>query len=363
MAVAALVVLAAVIGGSLFLADDPQPGERPEPTERAAPSSEPAPSLAPSLALASTPEATTDTFGGSPPGPLLGEQSGLTLLIKGPDGTTQIDLDTGASIDLSASAVADADADELAIVGSVVVAVSAHEALVFLDGREAGSVGPADTLFVQPGEEGQVWLVAAAEGSSDVRLSLVASDGAVREVTTLSRGFRAIGATRSGLVVASGGLVFVVQPGGLVVSLGPGEVRAVSDRMVVLWRCDAVAACATVAVDPATGDRVETAVDFGASDRLAVALLSPDGSRLARYSFSNVGLVGFDAVDAATGERYSIYEEGTSPYPMAWSPDGRWLFWTRNGELVAHDITTKTTRATGLHVPGRNDLALLVGQA
>jgi hypothetical protein len=265
----------------------------------------------------------TTTTQPSLPSLVLGEASGVRLLVQAESGALLVDLDTG-EISRPSS-----------ILGGFVVARAGGVVLAGPEGRPAASYLAApydgDPVPIAPMPVGQVlasvaddrvWLISASGPPfSAVEVSV---DG---EVTTprvdLPPDGYVAGAVDGGLVVVAHGSIFVVHGSNDVTALGAGEVLATSQRSIAALACDDAARCSLAIIDARTRQRrrIDVTAAYGQ------AVFSPDGSRLALLVSSGNAPMELKVLDLSSGgTTYSNVRLDFNGSLPAFSADGQWLF-------------------------------------
>jgi hypothetical protein len=266
---------------------------------------------------------TTTTTAVLPGAPLLGEPTGLGLVVAGGTGRV-IDLDTGG----------------VTRVGLPVLGVSAQGLLVQdgsgiatwpapYDGSGSTTILPIElgTVVEQVwvvGDGRLVWAVAYAESMTMTgpawSASLVDVDGAALGGFDLPEGVGPFGATDHGLLVTGPGGVYLLDAGGHPERVSRGEALDVVGQQIHVLDCDEDLQC-QVEVFDGRGRRVgERPPPVGP---WAWGSTSPDG-RLAFVEYRG----DFAEQIVVTVDEEVVYQAEVSPSgrdALAWSPDGRWL--------------------------------------
>jgi hypothetical protein len=277
-------------------------------------------------------EPTSTTAMVIPGGPLLGEPSGLHLVLVTDNSSRLIDVDSGAVTRLDVRVLGVADR-HLVVRDLGVVAVWPPP----FDGTGATTIAtiPADRVVEQVwvvGDGSLVWLLQHSPpfevGPAPATATLVDLGGRTLARLDLPYEFSAAGAIDRGLVVSGPGGVFVIGTDGAIERISTGVVRAVGDDRVVVYDCDERLQCGVEVLD-GRGRRV----DVGDLDLAAVdgAVAAPDG-RIAAFAESS----------DPSGDRRQVTVDGVTMFEsvgaeptggLAWSPDGRWLAF-----LASHGI-------------------------
>lgn len=346
---ALLVIVAAVLGVVTWLTgtDDPMP-EQAEPTS--APTGDVDTGDAatePGVAQAGSTRRTEIQPGPTPAPPMLGEESGLMVVIRAEAGIVVVDLDTGErTIIDEPSIVRDEPAvlSTVALFGSELWVVTADglrafdlrgDVIEIVPGSStapavagaAGVIPDAVTRFVAPVPAESPGLIVFMPDGTPFRH---ARDGAPLVDFARPPGFEIFGAHRAGVVLTR------PEIGGAWL-LGDGEPRmitsglplAVSAGGLVALDCDEDLTCSFDVIDVESGETIRS-VEAGATptlpDAAAASILSPDGTA---YMLAGNGTTE-QVLDLETGERLSGLVTGIVT-AAAFSPDSRWLFLAGDG--------------------------------
>lgn len=307
-----------------FLALTAGPGDEGMPIEEAADTS--TTRRARDRATTEPRGSTTTTTEVIPGAPLLGEPSGLVLVVVNAAGRV-VDLDTGGVTRLRARAVGVTDRGILVDDGGTLANWPAP-----YDGSGATTVfraGPGialDQLWVVEGGT-SVWVVPRSRDPMAPRLAaegvLVDLAGEVLVRFPLASELWAVGATDHGLVVDGPGGLYLVDAGGEVEQFASGDAGGLAGDRIYASNCDEDLRC-FVEVFDGGGRRVGELPSLPTN--VGWTATAPDG-RLAYVEYgADDGLPNRVIVD---GEM--VYEDdGLLPWGgglggIAWSPDGRWL--------------------------------------
>jgi hypothetical protein len=258
---------------------------------------------------------------------LLGEASGVKLLVQSERSALLVDLDTGAV----SEAPPVLNAFVLAREGGVVVSAqngggpgagAMYLAAPYTDHALPIAPIPVGQVYASAVDD-RVWIV---DGSGPPFTAVEVST--TGEVTTPAfelpvDGYVA-GAVDRGLVIAAHGSIFVTRGTGDLQSLGAGDVVATSGRSVVAISCDAAGRCPLTIIDVVSGARrpVEGPPSTGQGT------LSPDGHWLVFVDFNGIRAPALWLVDRDTAEarKLDVPTPSLNGYLPAFSADGRWLF-------------------------------------
>jgi hypothetical protein len=273
---------------------------------------------------------TTSTASTLPP-LLLGEPSGVELLVQADRGALIVDLDTGEirrpDVNLDGFAVARTG-------GIVLSGPDDRPGATFLAAPYDGTpvpIAPSPVGQVFPSAvEDRVWMVSASGPPFQVFEVAVG-----REVTTpafeLPGDGYVAGAVDGGVVVAAHGSIFVDRGTDDVTPLGAGEVVATLGRSIAAMACDDAARCSLTIIDARSGRR--RAIDV--SGGYGQAAFSPDGRRLAFLAGTGMAPPRLMLVDieARTARDANLPTDNFNGALPVFSADGRWLF-SINGTAI-----------------------------
>ncbi len=302
--------------------------------ERAAP----AESTTTSRSRTTTTQRSTTTSPPSTVGQLLGEPTGVTLVVQNDRGVDVVDLDTGKTRQLLGEFAPPPIAAIPAPHAGVVYTIGG-EARFFpapFDGRYT-VVGEAEWVL-RAAEPGRVWLVRTTEdGTGAVRATV---DGAVDKTSGLEIPPPAypVAAVEGGLLVEAFGRIYrMTSDGASPVTFG--STVAVSDRWLAVQGCDDALRCGLRLVDLVTGDERVVALPGALTAGYFTGSFSPDGSNLAVWAQSTSGTPRLLVIDTAAGQAEELPGASTSEWgnSPAWSPDGDWMFWVGSG-VRAYDM-------------------------
>jgi hypothetical protein len=241
-----------------------------------------------------------DTGTANRPAPALDQDTDTTLVLLGSDGARRLDVDEGTTARA---------AEGLAPVAESVV------------GR---------ARLVPSAAERRVWLVTSEPSGTSVAQEIDVDDGSPTGAPIEVEGF-VTGAVTTGLVVerASGALQVVREDGTTTLSLAEGRVflAASGSRLATRPASCTGSVCDVVIDDVVTGTSRTVRVEVGPGGT-EVAGFSPDGNQLVVARSDGLqtrGVVVDVGLDAATPFRTRAARRDSGG-PLAWSPDGAWLF-------------------------------------
>jgi hypothetical protein len=291
---------------------------------------------APTTTSSTTTSTTVVELLGEAPAPVLGEPTGGRSVYAVGDGTIRrVELDTGRITTIDVSRYGDewylAD-----VRGGVLVLTNGsadYEIALDLGGGVQLAerpptngylvVGTADSWTIQGGPFGQV---------AELRRA-----GEVIATHPLRQGLEAYGTVRDRLVVAGGGHIYTMDPGGEIRSYAQGTVAGTNGNWVLWWSCDGEVRCRYHLgdVDDADARSVNTPEDsfvppyyFGSAGGLQ-SVISPGGTFAVVY-----GGDGSRVVDLRDGRVVAQVFDGFGGW--VWSPDDRWLYrFDPRGEVIA----------------------------
>jgi hypothetical protein len=268
---------------------------------------------------------TTTTTRVIPGAPLLGEPTGLELVLVGVSGQV-VDLDTGRLTRLRTSALGATQRGILVDDGGDLATWPAP-----YDGSNGTTLLPAtpgtlvDQMWVV-GDGTMVWAVRRSDRSSETRPDpeavLVDLDGRVVGRFRIPPEVWPVGATDHGLVVDGASGVYLLDATGDVERISTGDVIGVVGDRVYATSCDEELRCQTEVLD-GRGRLVESIPP--PTDNIGWATAAHDG-RLAYVVYDDeFGVQLRVEIDGATVFEGIDGVLGGGPGVLAWSPDGRWL--------------------------------------
>lgn len=287
--------------------------------------------------------------------PLVDRCTGTLLVLRDRTGFGALDLDAGRSTRLGGAHVAGTSpegATDAISRDHAAVLDSGSAFSVGLRGGRTFDLGPA-VAVLPDGERG--WWVIAPGGQhglpGTVARRAVGDRSDLGQPLYLDAGVTPLAGVSRGLIVRSGAAALAVvggpRPGPLRTQLHIDRVVA-TDRDTILVVVTTPAGRAelwTVDVERDTERRIGEAGQLPAAEAGApAAKFSPDGRRLAvvvnqtsASGFRNDAVV---VVDLPTGRVVPVPGGGTAaPSPaLAWSPDGRWLFFVQAGGPVGRTM-------------------------
>lgn len=339
---ALVVAIAAVVGVSVTSGGDD--GKVASVTTRATPrttrAARPATTSAAAEATAPASSTTTAKLPGLGPGPLLGEQTGLGLLVWSADGVYRVDLDA-SKLERTALRSADGDPDRTSI-GLVLQSVEQGTRRLLAPGAaRAATVSAESGTFLGEGPPGRLWFLDYA--SDEVRSEAIwYRDGTANriDVPLPADVQMAVPDGLGGLVLQAPGSVFVMAaPDATPRRLAYGTLIWAGDGHALVAECSDELRCAPTVYDLRDGSSRNTPRGF-VGGAFAFSALSPDGTHL----FA-VDAVGGGTELTAVGVGGGITRLGPIRTPcfspscnsaVVWSPDGRWLFWVSgDGDVSA----------------------------
>lgn len=329
---AAVVVLGAAVAASVV-------GTGP-PDRRGAPTTTAAPATTTRPPRATTTRPTTAVAPAEPlappAGPLLGETTGLGLLLWAADGVFRLDLDAGT---LVRTRLRSEDGDpDLTSVGLVFQALDGPARRLLRPGDERpATVSAASGPFVGEGPPGRLWFVDYVDQGEAIWYR----DGTANRIDVPIPAGASM--TRPDGV---GGLV-VQAPGGVYALATPDAApRRIASGQLLWWgygralvaECDDQLRCGATVYDLRSGE-ARTAPRGFVRGAFAFQAVSPDGTQLlalnddpAQATLTAVGLGGGITRLGPIRSPCFIAECGGA---VVWSPDGRWLFWVSGDEQVS----------------------------
>ena len=312
------------------------------------------------LELITRPDGTT--------GPLLGEETGLTLVVGsvGPAGVDIVDLDTGLR-----RSVAGFSGAPIGMLGTSLVVTDRDGRPGLLDLSEPS---PELVRLVPPGawgevtsiEEDRIWIHREQEDGP----ALLAYDEAGEEVERADAFIAGFGnfffgpfsgpyQGAPGLVQHPGGGLYRLEDGGYR-RVAQGRVVALGERLAVVEQCDADLVCQTRWYDTETAAVVGFPAPPPPSDRGFVQLIGGD-----RW------LIHFDwrdgsgeLIDVGSGRPVRTLDDEAIVGPFGVrttiSEDGRWLIDRIDGRLTVVDLDDDSEHPIDLRPSSLADVALLI---
>jgi hypothetical protein len=237
--------------------------------------------------------------------PLLGEETGLAVVIRG-QSRVLVDLDEGSIDEVGPFDPSSASDD--AFVSTSELGVQLWEApFDEPSARILDELGATDALVGST----VVWAFVLGEARALRR----DESGVVVELA-LPSGAEPVGTLGDTLVVGAPGGTFAVGIDGTAELLASGTPLATGHDLLAVARCDAELACTVETLD--TGGTVRQTVPLVGDGRVTAASVGPDG-QVAWISSGPGG--GYVHVDGR--ERFPLPSAGAAT--LDWSPDGRWL--------------------------------------
>jgi hypothetical protein len=263
--------------------------------------------------------------------PLLGRPTGIRLGVAGPNGVRVFDLDTGDAVFevrggfQGLGTVVPRDA------GLVLVVRGVASYFPDLSAGEAGitpiALGLAESVLPSD-QHDRVWLrQGEVFGSAPLTLTEVELSGrVVSGPIELPSDARPVGPAAGGVVVNTSDGIFHIGRDGSRRRVAPGVAFGAHETTVVHRACDDDLRCAVYVTDIVGGQtRLIPGTEATVGTTLNTAL-RPDGAVLAAFlTGGQRDLVIIDLADGTVLHRSAnALRDGSG---LAWSPDGRWLFW------------------------------------
>lgn len=341
---------AAVLGLAGIVVASVATGGGPARSEGATTTTPPATTAAPTTTTPSTlPPPTSTASTASPPtsapirlgpAPLLGEPSGLALVVGVGEDRYLVDLDAATAGRLALPT----DLAELEYTAAGLVGRSPGDNAVRLVRPPTPGPDPLiDASYVGSDARGRAWFTVPVANRPRFRLLYLERGATAAVGVDLPGGGFALPDGTGGLVVDAPGGVYRWTDDAAITRVSAGRMEAAGGGTVVVGECDEALRCRDVAVDVVTGARRELPVVAGLEPAsYAYGAVSPDGQVL-------LGLRGAEgAADAPPAGLVAVTADGTAvelgPHPSClrpacggatWSPDGRWLVWAADGSTVA----------------------------
>ena len=273
---------------------------------------------------------TTSTSTTSPiPRQIVGELTGIELLVTSRAGATSIDLDTGT---VRAEPVV-TNGNIIPVQGGVIL--GGQGSLAYFAAPFSGQPRVLalfrNSTVVPSAYTDRVWVVTSDPTTTAQEVGL---DGTVIVPPfELPLGTYAAGAVDGGLLLGLHGSMFVTHDAGELRALGPGQPVAASARTVAAVVCDADASCPLTLIDVVSGRRRSVALsDSNGAD--VNAAFSPDGRHLAVITSTPSGRW-LGIVDVETGLTHRHDPDAAGVSSLAWSRSGEWVFWTAGRSVLA----------------------------
>ena len=339
---AAVLLVGVVVTGSVALSSGGG-GAALGPTTVAISTTERAVSTTEPVVTTSEPDTTTT----SPPvvrigdGPMLGEPTGLSLLVGGSH---------VAVIDLDRATFTIVETLSRYVVGGQItpVGIAYQGGGGGLSLLAPGSSKPQDIadggVYLGEGPVGRAWFLLYGQSAGGPQIVHVDAPGASPIVAELPAGVSvAYPDGDGGLVTAAGGGIYRVAPGGAPARIGTGDLLGARDGHALARSCDDGLRCHYVVVDVATGAVRAGPTAPAGSWGDASALLSPDGSWLlepedaapADGRVRRMVARGLDGTTVELGSAVAACFSALCSFGPEWAPTGGWLVWIVDPTTIA----------------------------
>jgi hypothetical protein len=298
------------------------------------------------------------------PAPLLGANSGLTLLVQLPSRPlVAVELDSGTVRSYLRPELQGNSLSRIRPVGN---------RLVWSENGRVYAAGPEDAAATELVDRdsgvyvsvaaARVWVRGTTTETGTVGLDVLDLSGVTLHSSRLPASVSVVAAIDTGLVVNGSGRFYLVSADGGITALGTGSVVAAAGARIVWRECDETLQCRYWSRSLDQDD----ALHLRALDALGTFLrvdsqVSPDG----RFMVLSSGDEGAAYIaDLSTGGLRRLSGQWNATY--AWAPDGSWLFRTQpNGKLTAVSTRNLEERSV-LSYPttqGSPSLAVVVPRA
>ncbi|MET0903502.1 MAG: hypothetical protein ABWZ52_09705 [Acidimicrobiales bacterium] len=296
------------------------------------------------------PTTTTDVIPGAP---LLGEPSGLQLVITyyhGFGSNRLIDLDTGEITHLDARVLAVTERRLIVTADGTTVALWPAP----YDGSGATRIAtiPAGRVVHEAWMVGDGTLVWLFQGLPErgapgfpYTADLVDLEGRTLAHLDIRDDLWAAGAVDRGLVVSGPGGIYVIDPQGAAERISTGDLVALAHNRVHAYTCDERLQCGIEVLDE-WGQRLDWSPNTGVHAGEGIA--APDGRVALQGQANQITVDGVPVFQAAAA--------APTGYP-AWSPDGRWLAVPTGDEIHFVD-THSDTAPIALEIGPAQDLII-----
>lgn len=279
-----------------------------------------------------TAEVATSTLpdGPEPGGPMLGEETGLSIAVSG-QSNVQFDLDTGDAVFFELR-LADVFGDRLVLAGDLGVQLFEARRLLDPDGPPPFTI--LDERATSDARAGESVIWAVDPSRRRLRALQVAPPAGVLAEVDLPVG-HPVGVLGDDLVVSAPGGAFLVGLDGVARQLSTGSPVAVGGPLVAVVSCEGDLRCEIQALD-ATGAVVQSLPlhPEGTGGDLTAAAIADDGSMAWILGEPGNGSVVIDG-------RLAFPLPATAATTLAWSPGGRWLAGASDRDsLWFVDVTT-----------------------
>lgn len=302
------------------------------------------------VATPTTDAATTSSTPPQPVGPkgvpLLGEATGFRLLLASNRGLYRLDLDAGTLVPVEEGGFGSVADDMASMRGGYVMSIGGELRFVATGASSQDAIAlPGQLLGVDPG--GRAYVLAYGD---DPFIGVV--DDATATFRRLTVPFRNDAYPPTWL---AGGELLLAAPGGVFAwseaaptprPVAAGAVVDATGGLALVRRCWPEPACRYEVVDTATGAVVGS---VPAPDGESSARLSPDGGHVVRgLPFEAVTarlepVQPLAVVSVAEGTEVRLETDSISlvrvdPFyrsGLAWTPDGRWLFYVRSARTLS----------------------------
>lgn len=247
--------------------------------------------------------------------PLLGVDTGWSLLATTPVDARLIDLDTG-----EIHAVPWGD-DEVVVATSAGAVVQGSHLTWWPVPFDASTSVPLDGsgVPIAPPGDGVVWLEDITHEGVDLRAQLVSlADGHLLGTVTVPSGQWLLGAVGPSLIVRAGGNTYRLAVDGQAVAIADGGAFGMLGDRVVLEACDDTLRCKMRLADTETGEAVEVRFPYGVGSFVRATAVSSAGWVIVEPPQAPAFIVGpaRETLDWPA-------ELDVRPTGGTWTPDGR----------------------------------------
>lgn len=304
-------------------------------------------------------------------GPLLGEPTGLALLLALGQRTYRVDLDaaTVTLVDLGSS-VYDL---QLTPIGLMYRTGDGGLAQLRRAGGAATNLGDP-VGYLGAGPAGRAWFVRYGDGGNDPTFWYQDAGGRPTEFS-LPVGHGVPDGAGGLLLDAPGGTYRWVPGGGGPRRLSPGRLKLAGGGLALVDECDEAMQCADVLLDVGSGEHRPLPVPAPGTPAYTDGRISPDGRVLFVVHDIDTGAPSWSAV-TLDGDTVPLGRLSTNCLSVGctlapqWSPDGRWVVWSpdqaalaawRPGLAEPVRVTLPDGERPDTFNPGRPELSYTVG--